>query len=71
MDNTLLIQVTNQKALRLLLELEKLHLIRVIKDNITPSKTNISEKYKGVFSKEDAKSFDAHTHKMRNEWDNI
>ena len=30
----------------------------------------LSEKYKGVFSKEDAKSFNKHTQQMRKEWDN-
>ena len=29
---------------------------------------NLSEKYKGVFSKEDAKSFNDHTKQMRQEW---
>ena len=33
MDNTFLIQVTNQKALRLLHELEELDLIKVLKED--------------------------------------
>lgn len=70
MENTILIQVTNQKALRLLHELEELHLIKVLKENLAPVKTRLSDKYKGVFSKEDAKSFDEHTQAMRKEWDN-
>ncbi|MBO9620696.1 MAG: hypothetical protein J7539_16860 [Niabella sp.] len=70
MDNTMLIQVTNQKAIGLLHELEELHLIRVLKKNIAPIKTKLSDKYKGVFSKEDAKSFDEHTQTMRKEWNN-
>jgi hypothetical protein len=71
MDNTMLIQVTNQKVLRLLHELEELHLIKVLKENLAPVKTKLSDKYKGVFSKEDAKSFDEHTQTMRGEWGNI
>lgn len=71
MDNTMLIQVTNQKALRLLHELEELDLIKVLKKNLTPVKLKLSEKYKGVFSKEDAKSFDEHTQTIRSEWGNI
>ena len=35
MENTMLIQVTNQKAVGLLHELESLHLIKVLKDNIS------------------------------------
>ena len=71
MDNTLLIQVTNQKAIGLLHELEGLHLIKVLKKNYTPAKTKLSDKYKNVFTKEDAKSFDIHTQTLRKEWDNI
>lgn len=71
MDNIMLIQVTNQKAFCLLIELEELNLIKVLKENIAPIKTKLSDKYKGVFSKEDAKSFKDHTQQMRKEWDNI
>lgn len=71
MDNTMLIQITNQKAIRLLQELEESHMIKVLKQNIAPTKTKISDKYKGVFSKEDAKSFQEHTQTMRGEWDSI
>jgi hypothetical protein len=70
MDNTMLIQVTNQKAVRLLHELEELHLIKVLKENFVPAKTKLSDKYKGVFSREDARSFDNHTQTIRGEWDN-
>ena len=31
----------------------------------------LSDKYRDVFSKEDAKSFNEHTQQMRKEWDNI
>lgn len=34
-------------------------------------KIKLSEKYRGVFTKEDAKSFNDHTKQMRREWDNI
>jgi hypothetical protein len=70
MDNTMLIQLTNQKALGLLHELEELHLIKVLKENFTTAKPKLSDKYRGVFSKEDAKSFNEHTQQMRKEWDN-
>lgn len=71
MENTILIQLTNQKALGLLHELEELNLIKVIKENIVPAKTKLSDKYRGVFSKEDALDFIKHTQTMRGEWDNI
>ena len=36
MENTVLIQLTNQKALKLLQELEELHLIKVLRKDIIP-----------------------------------
>ena len=66
----MLIQLTNQKAAGLLHELEELQIIKVLKENIAPVKTKLSDKYRGVFSKEDAKSFDNHTKAMRKEWEN-
>ncbi len=68
--DTMLIQLTNQKAVKLLRELEELHLIKVLKENIVPASPKLSDKYKGVFSKEDAKSFNEHTQAMRKEWSN-
>jgi hypothetical protein len=71
MNDTMIIEVTNKKAVRLLHELEELHLIKVVRKNATSTQTKISDKYKGVFSKEDAESFDLHTQKMRDEWNDI
>lgn len=67
MENTMLIQLTNQKAIGLLHELAELHLIKVLKENVAPATSKLSDKYRGVFSKEDAKSFDQHTQAMRKE----
>jgi hypothetical protein len=66
--NTILVQLINPKAIGILRELEELHLIKILKENV-PAETKLSDKYKGVFSKEDAKRFDQHTQTMRNEWD--
>ena len=51
--------------------MEELKLIEVLNKSTVPSKSKLSEKYKGVFSKEDAVSFNQHTQNMRNEWNNI
>lgn len=67
---TVLIQINNSKAYRLLEDLEDLHILKVLKKSILPQQ-KLSEKYKGVFSKEDAKNFNEHTQTMRKEWDNI
>ncbi len=66
---TVLVQINNSKAYRLLEDLEDLHILKVLKKSILPQQ-KLSEKYKGVFSKEDAKNFNEHTQTMRKEWDN-
>lgn len=66
---TVLVQINNNKAYRLLEDLEDLHILKVLKKSILPQQ-KLSEKYKGVFSKEDAKNFNEHTQTMRKEWDN-
>jgi len=63
---TVLIQINNNKAYRLL---EDLHILKVLKKSILPQQ-KLSEKYGDVFSKEDAKRFIVHTQTMRKEWDN-
>ncbi len=66
----MLIQLTNKKALKLLQDMEELNLIKVLNENVDAVKLNLSEKYRNVFTKEDAKSFNEHTQEMRKEWDN-
>jgi hypothetical protein len=70
MENTMLIQLTHVKAIGLLHELEELHLIKVLKENITRPKSKLSDKYRGVFTNEEALDFNKHTQTMRKEWDN-
>ena len=70
MEDTMLIQLTNKKAIKLLYDMEELHLIKVLKENIATTSTKLSNKYKGVFSKEDAINFNEHSQQMRKEWDN-
>jgi hypothetical protein len=66
--DTLLIQITNQDAYSLLSELEKLHLIKVLKKENTPSQ-NLSEKYAGKLPADAAKKLQEHIKKSRAEWD--
>jgi len=69
--DTMLIQLTNQKAAGLLHELEELKLIKVIKENISTSDTKLSDKYKGIISKEQGQDLNQHIEQMRKEWNNI
>jgi hypothetical protein len=71
MDNTMLIQITNQKAVGLLHELEELHLIKVLNENFIPLKTKLSDKYKGIITKEQGQNLNEHIQQMRSEWNNI
>jgi hypothetical protein len=71
MDNTMLIQVTNQKAVRLLHELQELHLIKVLKEIFTPVKQKLSDKYKGIITKEQGQNLNEHIKQMRSEWNSI
>ena len=67
----MLIQVTNQKALGLLHELQELHLIKVLKENYTPVKPKLSDKYKGIITKEQGENLKEHINQMRSEWNSI
>ena len=71
MDNLMLIQVTNQKAIGLLHELQELHLIKVLKENFTPVKQKLSDKYKGIITKEQEQNLTGHIKQMRSEWNSI
>ena len=67
MDNTILIELTEQKAIGILHELEELRLIRVLRKNV-PAKGRLSEKYRGIISSEKGQQLNEHIKQMRNEW---
>jgi hypothetical protein len=71
MENTMIIQLTNQKAVVLLNELEELQMIKILKRNVEPSKTKLSEKYRGMISKVDGQILNNHIEQMRSEWNNF
>lgn len=56
MDNTFVITVTDNKALKLLRDLEELSLTKVIKTGFTAPTTKLSEKYKGIIAKKREKN---------------
>lgn len=66
---TMLIELTNQKAAKLLHELEELHLIKVIKKNVI-SNEKLSEKYAGKLPGEIADELQKYVTEGRNEWNN-
>jgi hypothetical protein len=66
--DTLVIQLTHQKALRLILELEDLHLIRVLK-HTQMTQPKLSEKYTGKLSAVSGKQLQKHIKQSRDEWE--
>ncbi len=68
---TMLIQFTNEKALKLLYDLEELNLIKVIKENVVAKKVKLSDKYKGILTKKEGEKLNKHIKQIRGEWDNI
>lgn len=64
---TVLIQLTTPRTMKLLQELEELHLLRVLKRNVSV-KPKLSDKYKGFISKEDGHDLNEHIKQMRSEW---
>ena len=72
MEDTMLIQLTNKKAARLLHDMQDLELIKVLQENIaTPQKGKLSDKYKGIFTKEEGQQLNEHIQQMRSEWNSI
>jgi hypothetical protein len=64
---TIVIQITNNKALKLLQELEELHLIKLLKRN-TDTSQKLSEKYAGKLSSKTVEKLQQHIQQTRNEW---
>ena len=72
MEEKILIQITNEKATALLNDLEDIHWIKVLSKSSVPNKNQkLSEKYKGILSKEEGASLNKHVQQTRNEWNNI
>ena len=66
---TVLIQINNKKAYKLLEDLEDLHIIKVLKKSIQP-KEKLSEKYAGKLPDDVAEKLQNEVTQSRNEWNN-
>lgn len=67
----LTVEIENEYGVHILQDLEKLKVLRIVKDETLNGMQQKRGKYRGTFSKEDAKSFTDHTATMRGEWKNI
>jgi hypothetical protein len=66
---TVLVQINNQKAYKLLEDLEDLNIIKVLKKNIQPQQ-KLSEKYAGKLPSDVADELQNYVTRSRNEWNN-
>ena len=64
---TVLIQINNTKAYRLLEDLEDLHILKVLKKSTTPTQ-KLSEKYRGKLPSAIATELQNYVTHSRNEW---
>ncbi len=67
---TVTIDIINEKAIRLLQDLELLQLIRLRKEK-TEIKTSVNtfSKYKGIMSKQNVSAIDNQLNELRNGWE--
>jgi hypothetical protein len=66
---TILVQINNNKAYRLLEDLEDLNILKVLNKNVLP-KQKLSEKYAGKLPSDIADELQDHVTQSRNEWNN-
>jgi hypothetical protein len=68
MVQTITIEIIDDKAIKLLKDLELLKLIRLRKENYT-SLINWAERHKGAMTKQPIKEIDNQLNQLRNEWE--
>jgi hypothetical protein len=66
---TVLIQINNIKAYKLLEDLEDLHIIKVLKKSVEPQQ-KLSEKYAGTLPSKIADELQNYVTQSRKEWNN-
>jgi len=69
MIRTVTIDIINEKALKLLKELELLQLIRVRKETEQQVPLNWTDRYKGAMTKQSTSDIEAQLHEIRNSWE--
>lgn len=69
MIQTVTIDIINDKALKLLQDLELLQLIRMRKEKAHFTTTNLSERYKGAMTKQPLADIDNQLDELRSGWE--
>jgi len=68
MNNTVLIQLTTPKTMKLIKELEELHLLRVLQKNVSQD-YKLSDKYAGKLSVKVAEDLQKRIELSREQWE--
>ncbi len=66
---TITIDIINEKALKLLQDLELLQLIRMRKEKTQPVSINWAERYKGAMTKQPISDIDNQMNELRSAWE--
>jgi hypothetical protein len=70
MIQTITVDIINEKALRLLQDMELMQLIRLRKKNLHPKNAdNLAVKYKGTMQKQSIEEIDNQTNSLRSSWE--
>ena len=67
---TLVVELTHEKALQLLRDLEALHVIRIHQSGKN-AEIDLSTKYRGTLTKEEGRDLSRHISQTRDEWSSI
>lgn len=67
--HTITIDIINNKAIKLLQDLELMQLIRVRREQKPLTATDWTAKYKGAMTKQSLTDIDNQLNELRNEWD--
>lgn len=71
MIRTITIDIINEKAIKVLEDLELLQLIRLHRDQVQDTAINWVASYKGAMSKQPLDEIDNQLNELRNGWDEI
>jgi hypothetical protein len=69
MIRTITIDIINEKALKLLQDLELLKLIRLRKEKTQPAPINWTQRYKGAMTKQSISDIDNQLNELRSAWE--
>jgi hypothetical protein len=67
MGNTILVELKNDNALNLLYDLERMDILHIVREE-APEKIKLSEKLKGLLTKEQGLDLKKHVESIRQEW---